>query len=117
MVIPLTGRMAELSAKLAVPGEHLLGAGHPTSAAGRGQDVHAGGQVIQGHHEEGEQGPPGYPGRHTARYVQPLSATWVYCWNVILSSRDMAEIVLQAALNHAHSLIFQVCLWVCYQTI
>ena len=62
------GRVAELPAIMAVPGEHLLGAGHPAAAAGGGQDVPAGGQVLQGHHAQGQQGASGHPRCNTARY-------------------------------------------------
>ena len=57
--------MVELPASLAVPGEHLLRPGHPATAGRRGQDVRAGRQVVQGHHEEGQQGAVRHPGRDT----------------------------------------------------
>lgn len=59
--------MVELPEELAVPGEYILGPGHPETASCRGQDVHAGRQVVQGHHEEGQQGATRYQGRHSAR--------------------------------------------------
>lgn len=46
--------MVELPEELAVPREYILGPRHPETASGRGQDVHAGRQVIQRHHEEGQ---------------------------------------------------------------
>jgi hypothetical protein len=42
------GRVDHLPARLAVPGEHLLGAGHRSPAAHRGQDVRQRGQVVEG---------------------------------------------------------------------
>jgi hypothetical protein len=56
MIVCLPGRVVDVSAQLAVPGEHLQRPGHPAPTARRGQDVHPGGQVLQGHHEEGTQG-------------------------------------------------------------
>lgn len=59
--------MVELPEELAVPGEYILGPGHPETASCGGQDVHAGRQVVQGHHEEGQPGTACHQSRHPAR--------------------------------------------------
>ena len=61
--------MVELSAQLAVSGEYLQRPRHPAPVAGGGEDVPAGGQVIQGDHAESEQSPTGTSCRDPARSV------------------------------------------------
>ena len=74
--------MAELPEELAVPGEYFLSPGHPATAAGRSQDVYAGGQIVQGHHEESQPRTAGHQSCHTARYVYRLPLKPLY-WNTV----------------------------------
>ena len=63
----ITGRMADLPEELAVFGEHLQRAGHTTPAAVRGQDVHDGGQVVQGGDAQSEQSATSHASGHATR--------------------------------------------------
>ena len=65
----ITGRVAGVPAELALFGEHLWGSGHSATASQRGQDVHAGGQELEGDLEESAQVPKLHQVWDTTRYV------------------------------------------------
>ena len=72
-----TGRVDKLSAIMALPGEHFLRTRYPAAVASGGQDVSAGGQVLQGHHAQGQQSAAGYPSCNTARYTHKIQVVCV----------------------------------------